>query len=202
MSGQLAPYGAADLANHGGGAAGTIAQATAPTSWIPGQNWLDTSNNTLYSYLGTVPFTSAAWVVSSSISQYIALLTASPFTASISSPGNPAVTVADIAAVECTTSGYARQPVTFSPASVVTGASTFGANPGYPAPVSNSAALTFGPMTANMAQPVQWAALIISNVASGSAGWLKYYWTLSQAQQVQDSQSIVIPATDLVLDES
>lgn len=211
MSGQLAPFGAASLANHAGGASGVLVQSGTPTQWIPGQSWYNTGTSTLMSYRGDVPYNSAEWVATSSMSMYVALLTATPFSASIQSPGNPAVTVADIVAIELTTSGYTRQPVTFSSAGVVTPSTVFGANPGYPAAVSNigpasgspySPAVGFGPMTANMALPAQWAALIISNVGSGSAGWLKYYWTLSQAWQVEQSQAIVIPVSDLVLDES
>lgn len=202
MSGQLSPLGAADLANHAGGAAPTLVQSGTPTQWIPGQNWYNTGSAALQSYLcSSGTYNSANWVASSSVGHYIALLTATPFAVATQS-GNPAIYPSDITPIELTTTGYTRQPVTFGPDGTVTGATPSNYNPGYPAAVSNTGALTFGPMTANMALPVQWAALIVSNVASGTAGFLKYYWTLSAAQQVLISQSIVIPATDLVLDQS
>lgn len=210
MSGQLAPFGAASLANHAGGAAPVLVQAGTPTQWIPGQSWYNTGSSTLMSYRGDVPYNSAQWVASSSMGLYIALLTATPFAvATTAIPGNPAVYPSDITPIELTTAGYTRLAVTFGPTGVVTGSTVANSNPGYPAPVANNGSngvlgqsLTFGPMSANMAVPVQWAALIISNVASGSTGWLRYYWTLNTPQQVNISQSIVIPIGSLVLDES
>jgi hypothetical protein len=201
MSGQLAPFGAADLANHAGGAAGTLVQAGAPSSWIPGQNWYNTTSSTLMSYIpvgsGDPVYNSADWVASSTVSMYIALLTATPF--AIPSTNAPAIYVSDLAGLELTTSGYLRQVVTFTAANTVTGVA---GTQVYPSPVSNTAALAFGPMTASMTASAQWAALIVSTSNSGNNGWLKYYWTLNPGQSVPISESIVIPAGSLVLDES
>lgn len=113
---------------------------------------------------------------------YVALLTADPSTSGPSS--GPAVAMTDL--VEDTTSGYARQSVSFTaPTSAV------------PSEVSNSSALTFGPYSANQATAVQWAALV--TVSTGTSGHLLYTWVLDTSQQVLDTQSIVIPANDLTL---
>ena len=117
--------------------------------------------------------------------RYIALLTASPYTSGPS--GGYAQAISDL--VEVTTAGYSRQSVAFTDASA-----------SYPAPVSNSAVLTFGPMTANMALSAQWAAMVTA--VTGTTGLLLYFWNLDTPQQVSVSQSVQIPIGSLILSES
>jgi hypothetical protein len=74
-----------------------------------------------------------------------------------------------------------------------------GVGSSYPAQVANTNQLTWT-YTASQALPVQWAALV--NVSSGSAGELKYMWTLPVAQQVQATQSIQAGIGSFVLAES
>lgn len=178
MSGQVAQTSAQALANHIAGNVPPAVQGTAPT-WIPGLVWVNTSaGNAIYSWNGS------AWV-SGVAGHYLALLTASPFS---SGPGGGyAVSISDL--VEVTTTGYTRQPVTFSTASAT-----------YPSNVSNSATITFGPLTASMTQAAQWVAMV--SAASGTTGLLNYYWTLATPQQVSVSQSIQIAAGALELSQS
>lgn len=179
MSGQLSQVGAQVLANKIAGNAVPVLQTSAPT-WIPGMDWIDTTSGaTLKTWNGS------AWVVGAA-TRYVALLTASPFT---SGPGGGfAQAISDL--VEVTTTGYARQIATWTNASAA-----------YPAPVSNSAVLTFGPMTAGMALAAQWAALV-THAATGTAGLLLYFWQLDAPQQVSVSQSIQVPIGNLSLSES
>lgn len=128
-------------------------------------------------------FTGQSALVISSASLYVALLTGSPLTSG--SFGAAAVAVADLK--EDTTTGYARQAVTFSAPAV-----------GTPSQVSNTGALTYN-YSANMAAPVQWAALVTS--ASGTTGTLLGWWVLDTIEQVLTSQSIIIPAGDLIIDQ-
>ena len=91
--------------------------------------------------------------------------------------------------MEVTTAGYSRQAVTFTNAAA-----------SYPAPVSNSNLLTFGPMSANMALSAQWAAMVTA--VTGTVGLLSYFWNLDTPEQVLVSQSIQIPIGSLTLAES
>jgi hypothetical protein len=179
VAGQLSQVGAQELANKIAGNVPPALQTSAPT-WIPGLDWVDTTSGaTLKSWNG------AAWVVGAP-NLYVALLTASPFT---SGPGGGAAqAISDL--VEVTTTGYSRQVVDFVNASAA-----------YPAPVSNNAVLTFGPMSAAMTLAAQWAALL-THAPTGTTGLLKYFWTLDTAQQVSISQSIQVPIGNLALLES
>ena len=108
-------------------------------------DWIDTTSGaTLKTWNGST------WVVGAA-TRYVALLTASPYTSGPSSGYAQAIT--DL--VEVTTAGYSRQAATFANASAA-----------YPAPVSNSAVLTFGPVSAAMALAAQWAALV-THAATG-----------------------------------
>ena len=178
MSGQLSQVGAQILANKIAGNVPPSIGTSAPT-WVPGLDWINTTSGAvLYSWNG------AAWV-SGALNRYIALLTASPFT---SGPGGgPAQVITDL--VELTTAGYSRQLVTFTNAGAA-----------YPSPESNSAVLTFGPMTASMLLTAQWCAMV--SAATGTTGLLYYFWNLDTPQQVAVSQSIQLPAGSLVLSES
>jgi hypothetical protein len=178
MTGQIAQYGAEATLNHLTGQGVPVVQNTAPT-WVPGMVWVNDSTNPpiLYSWNGT------SWVSGLS-GLYLALLIADPSTSG--SGGGPAVLLSDLQ--EDTTAGYARQSVTFTAASAAV-----------PSQAQNTAAITFGPYTANQAAPVQWAALVTA--ASGTTGILKYTWTLDTVEQVQVSQPIIFPAGALVLDQ-
>lgn len=179
MSGQLSQVGAQILANKIGGNATPAVQSSAPT-WVPGLDWIDTTSGaTLKTWNGS------AWVVGAA-TLYTALLTASPFTSG--SGGGFAQTISDL--VEVTTTGYSRQVIDFANAVA-----------SYPAPVSNNAVLTFGPMTAAMALAAQWAALV-THASTGTAGLLLYFWQLDAPQQVSVSQSIQVPIGNLSLSES
>ena len=179
MAGQLSQVGAQILANKIAGNAVPVLQTSAPT-WIPGMDWIDTTSGaTLKTWNGST------WVVGAA-TRYVALLTASPYTSGPSSGYAQAIT--DL--VEVTTAGYSRQAVTYANASAA-----------YPAPVSNSALLTFGPVSAAMALAAQWAALV-THAATGSSGLLLYFWQLDTPQQVSVSQSIQIPIGGLSLSES
>lgn len=178
MSGQVSQVGAQSLINHIAGNVPPSIGTSAPT-WKPGLVWIDTTSGAvLKSWNGS------AWIVGAQ-PRYIALLTASPFT---SGPGGGyAQSISDL--VELTTSGYARQAVTFTDAGAA-----------YPSPTANSGVLTFGPMSASMTLAAQWAALVTAS--SGTAGLLLYFWTLDTPQQVSVSQSIQIPIGNLGLSES
>ena len=179
MPGQVAQTGAESVLNHIAGLAVPVVAASAP-SWIPGLYWIDSSDSyNVYAWNGS------AWVKSPAAgSRYLALLTVDPSTSG--SGGTPAVNVSDL--TEDPTPGYARQLFTFNDASA-----------GPPATLANSAAITFGPYTANQAAPVQWAALVTS--ASGTSGLLLYTWVLDEIEQVSVSQDIVFAAGSLVLDQ-
>lgn len=181
MSGQLTTVGAQILANKIAGNDAPYIGTSAPGTWIPGQPWINDTTNPPVTY----GYNGSSWVVGGS-PRYIALLTASPFTSG--SGGTNAEYISDL--VEVTTPGYSRQAVTFSTA---TGT--------YPSPVSNTAVLTFGPVSASMALAAQWAALI-THAATGTTGLLLYYWQLDTPQQVSVSQSIQIPIGDLSLSEA
>lgn len=95
---------------------------------------------------------------------YLALLTAAPTDAS---------TIASLA--ELTTAGYARQAVTWS------------APTGDPRVTSNTATITFGPLTADPPN-VTHAALV--SAASGTTGDLIYFWTLDAAKDAAINESM------------
>ena len=178
ISGQISQVGAQILANKLAGNVQPYIGTSAPT-WVPGLDWINTTSGAvLYTYNGSSYVTGAQ-------TEYIALLTASPFTSG--GGGGYAQLISDL--VEVTTAGYARQAVTWTDAAA-----------SYPSPVSNSGVLTFGPMSASMALSAQWAALVTAS--TGTSGLLLYFWNLDTAQQVSVSQSIQIPAGNLSLSES
>jgi hypothetical protein len=186
MSGQVAQWGAASLLNHICGQAQPYVGATAPTSWIPGQVWVNTSEgNAIYTYNGTSPYSTSGWAAAPG--QYLALLTSDPATSG--SGGGPAVLISDL--VEDQTSGYGRQSVTWSQITQSTATVP-------PAQASNTNTVTFGPYTANQELAVQWAALVTAQ--TGTVGLLLYTWDLDTIEQVEVSQPIIIPAGSLVLD--
>lgn len=188
MAGQVSQVESQTLANTLGGIVPPLivdGSSNYPSTYTPGQVLIDYSSTppVLMVWNGTT------WVAGPE-TLYIALLTGDPSQASLATPGAYAQTVADIAAVEDTTAGYARQPITFAPVAGTT----------YPAQVANTAAITWGPYTAAQASPVQWAAMVTS--PSGTTGLLKYMWTLPAPQQVNVSQSITVGAGAVILTES
>lgn len=169
MSGQVSQYGAQSIVNLFAGNVPVAVQGSAPTP-VPGLSWVDTSSSNAVKH-----YNGSAWVTGTS--RYLMLLTAPPGTAT---------TIAGL--TEVTTSGYARQSVTFATA---TGA--------YPSVVSNSNLVTFGPFTADMLLPSQWAAMV--DVSSGTTGQFLYSWNIA-SQQVSASQNIQISIGQLSLSES
>lgn len=108
---------------------------------------------------------------------YLALLTAAP---------TDATTMATMSEVTApTTNGYARQATAWT-------------DPGTTESTSNSAALTFGPFTADLAN-VTHCALV--SAATGTAGDLTFYWTLDNARDPIVGDSIVFPVGALVATE-
>lgn len=180
------------LSQAGGTAASATRQQAAGSPTAIGTNLTLTAPPTntgatapVYSEYAVKSWNGSAWVTTPAAgSRYLALLVADPST---SGPGGtPAVNVSDL--IEDSTTGYARQLISFS-----------NAVSGIPNKVSNSGTITFGPYGANMAAPAQWAAMVTS--ASGTSGLLLYTWALDTPQQVDVSQSIIIPAGSLQLDE-
>jgi len=104
---------------------------------------------------------------------YLALLSAAP---------TDATTLATM--TEITTAGYSRQAVTFSAPS------------GDPQVSSNTAALTFGPFSADPPN-VTHAALV--SAASGTTGDLVYFWTLDNARDAANGDSLTVAIGALVM---
>jgi len=171
MAGQIAEFGAAGIANHLSGAAVPVV-ASSPPTWFPGLYWIDTSSgNAVKTWNGS------AWVTGAG-NRFLALLSADPVAAN-------AVNISDL--TEITTAGYSRQAITFAHSST-----------SYPSSLSNSALLTFGPMTAGMTNAVQWAAMV--TVASGTTGYFLMSWLLPTSIQVNASQVIQIGVGQLVIE--
>lgn len=180
MAGQLTQVGAQYLSNTLGQTAVPYIGATAPSTWIPGQYWYDTTTSSLMCYDPTT----SAWVTGPYV-LYLALLTVDPATLGPSS--TPVQTIAQMAAGEDTTAGYARQAFTMG-----TGTSA------EPSVVSNTNTITFGPYTANQAAQVSWTALLaiptadVSSASTTTSGLLMYTWTVPVPQQVLATKSIQI----------
>lgn len=179
MAGQLSAVGAQALANHIGGIVPPHIGTSAPT-WVPGLIWIDTTSGAVAKHWNTT-----AWIAGTQ-SLYLALLTGDP--SQSGAGGGYAQSISDL--VEDQTAGYARQAVTFAEPSV----------PGYPAVISNTGVLTFGPYTAAQQLEVQWAALVTA--ASGNLGLLLYTWALPGPEMVGISQSIQIGTGFLSLGQS
>ncbi len=104
---------------------------------------------------------------------YLALLTVAP---------TDSTTLASM--TECTATGYARQAVTFS------------APAGDPSTSSNTATLTFGPLTTEPPS-IAYAALV--SAASGTSGDFIAYWTANAAQDAGIGESITVAIGALTL---
>lgn len=175
MSSQLAQTGDMALVNHLSGQAAPVASASgSPPTWIPGLAWYNTTASQFESWNGT------SWVTSPVPgSRWLALLTTDPVLGG-------AVNISDIGFTECTTAGYARQPVTFTQASAA-----------YPSSASNTSVITFGPMSATMLVPCQWAALV--TCSSGTNGLFLASWYLSQPLQCNASQFLQCGTGELIV---
>jgi hypothetical protein len=184
MAGQLTQYGAEYVANKISGVASPYIASSAPGSWIVGQEWINTTGSVLNVY---DPQTSS-WVTGP-YQRYLCLLTSDP---TVAGPGGGlAVNISDISAIEDTTTGYLRQPITFGTAAV-----------SEPSSFSNTNTLTFGPYTANQSLPIGWAALIGVPAADTGGyaplartvlnGLLFYLWQVPNPQQVLTTQTIMV----------
>ena len=227
MAGQLATYGAQALVNKLGGIIPPYIGTAAP-AWVPGLDWIDTSSgavlmawngsawvaaNTLGNYIALLTSDpTEASAQNGGYAMYISDLAED----ATSGYARQAVTFAEPSAYSSGTTYTLGQQVFYEgylyecAVSGITGTAppgtegssttdwTYVSN-GYPATVSNSNLLTFT-YSAAQALPVQWAALV--TCASGTAGLLKYMWTLPQAEQVQNSQSIQIAIGALTLTQS
>src|SRR5215472_17587281 len=121
MAGQLTQYGAAYIGNKLNGTADPFIGASSPGSWIVGQEWINTTGSVRNVY---DPKT-ATWVLGP-YQRYICLLTSDP---TVAGPGGGLVqTIDDIAAIEDTTTGYLRQPVTFGQSAIAEPSSFFNSN--------------------------------------------------------------------------
>lgn len=97
---------------------------------------------------------------------------------------------ADLTALpEVSTSGYARQSVTWGTATEAR-----------PSVATNSAVITFGPVTVDMASPATHAALV--TVGAGTAGKIVYKWVLDTPQQPVAGQALQIAINKLEIQSS
>jgi len=173
--GQIGTHGAQACLNLLTGNAVPVVSSSAPSAWIPGQYWINSSaGNTPYEYNG------ATWVPASS-TRYMALLTADP-TGPI-----PAVSISDLA--EVTTAGYARAVVSMSLAT-----------PDYPSVSTDTGTISWGPMAADMLAPALFAALV--TVSSGTGGLYVFSWPLPSPQQVSVSQYVQVATNELSLSQA
>lgn len=187
MAGQLLQYGAEFLANKFSGQAAPFIGASSPGAWIVGQEWINNSG-TIISHVYD-PQT-AAWMTGP-YQMYMATLVSDPSTAGPG--GGLPVMISDVNTLEDQTTGYLRQPVSFTTGSVAE-----------PSVLSNSNILTFGPYSVNQALPVGWTALmaIPAQVTGGNVplassvlnGLLLYIWQVPNPQQRLSTQSIQVAA--------
>jgi hypothetical protein len=182
MAGQLTQYGAEFLGNKLGGNNVPFIGASAPSTWVVGQEWINGSTINVYD-----PHTSS-WVTGP-YDLYMALLISDP---TVAGPGGGlAVNISDIAPIEDPTPGYLRQPVSFG----VAAASS-------PSVILNSNLIEYGPYTANQNAPITWTALLAVPAANSSGysplpstvlnGLLLYVWQVPNPQQVLATQNVAI----------
>jgi hypothetical protein len=173
VTAQVSQFGDMGLVNSLSGAQTLTAGTSGPT-WTPGAIFYSTSNNAFQAWNPVTP----GWANTNPQLRYLALLTADPV-------AGGAVNLSDTSFIECSTLGYARVPITFAAASAA-----------YPSNAANNSVLTFT-MTSTMLVPVGWAALVTAS--SGNGGLFLASWILSQAYQVNASQSIQVGIGQLVL---
>jgi hypothetical protein len=130
--------------------------------------------------IATTASGSATSIHSLSTYAYLALLNGDP-------GSNPTMT--DIATLEITDSGYARQLVRVSDPGVPTLAS--------PPYVNNSALFIYGPFTVGMSVGATYAVLV--DAASGTTGTVRYIWVLDSVVEAAAGESVQFPADSLAL---
>lgn len=127
----LAQYGAQIQVNALNGLTFPVVSGTAPSTPVPGQQWVNTSSgNSVNEYNGS------AWVTAGT--RYLALCTADP---------SGSTTIAELQ--EVTDAGYSRVTIPWSPATA-----------SIPSVGTNSGLILFGPFTVNMSLPAQWVAMV------------------------------------------
>lgn len=225
MAGQLAAVGAQSLANHLAGIVPPHIGTSAPV-WQPGLVWINTTSGAVLSY-----WNGSAWVAGTE-GRYIALLTGDPTQSGLyggyahnisdliedttAGYARQSVTFAAPAPYSSSTTYTLGQQVTYDTyvyqcaVASISGTAPSGTQTNsadwtwvgndYPASAYNTNVVTFGPYSAAQASPVQWAALVTAS--SGVLGELLYLWVLPAAEQVGVSQSISIPAGDILLGQS
>jgi|GEM_PF-4916167 len=132
-------------------------------------------NPTVYGAQAMVDFLTGRAVAWSERDVYLALCTSLP-------PDNVGLS----SLPEVTTPGYARQKVTWGAASAAR-----------PSIASNSAVVTFGPVTDDMQVPATHAALVTAQV--GTVGEVLFIWTLDQTQQAVNGQALQIAINKLTI---
>jgi hypothetical protein len=130
--------------------------------------------------IATTTSGTATAIYSLSTYAYLALLNGDP--------GNdPHMT--DIASLEITDSGYARQLVRVSDPAVPSLAS--------PPFVNNPVIFVYGPFTAGMSVGATYAVLV--DAATGTTGRCRYIWALDSVVQAATGESVQFPAASLAL---
>ena len=113
--------------------------------------------------------------VAATAAMYIALATAEAATPDVA-------TLASFAANEISTAGYSRQEVTFASPS------------GDPSAISNDAAITFGPYTAD---PPEVTHCFLCDTSIGTSGNVMAYWTLTTPRNANDGDTQFFGVGDL-----
>lgn len=214
MAGQLSAVGAQASANHIGGIVPPFIGTSAPT-WVPGLEWINTTSGAVLMAWNTTTWVAASTLslhialltgdpsqsgpgggYANSISDLVEDTTAGYARAAVTFAEPPAYNSGTTYTLgqQVFSGGFLYScAVTSVVGTAPSGSFTSNATwtfigQGYPAVISNTAALTWGPYSAAQALPVQWAALV--TCTTGSLGLLKYMWALPGPQQVGVSQSI------------
>jgi hypothetical protein len=116
--------------------------------------------------------------VAASAAMYLALATAVP-------AGSVTANLAAYGSVELTTAGYARQPVTWDPA---TGSD--------PSVMASAALVTFGPFEAD---PPEIGYLFLCTTSIGTVGYVMACWQFETARDPAEDDSLNIGAGDLTM---
>lgn len=231
MSGQIAQWGAAAMINKITRQALPVVSATPPTSWVPGQEWINSSSGYAvytFQYPGTAVYSgTTAYIIGNQVI-YDGYL----YSCTAATTGNaPSGTTASNSWWSAGTLAWAAVGSLYL-ALLTADPTTSGANGSPAVNISDLVedqtagyarqAITFTQVTeATAAAPPEPAsnttaitfgpytanqALAVQwgalvTVASGSAGTLLYTWNLDTIEQVQVSQPIIIPAGDLLLEQ-
>lgn len=109
---------------------------------------------------------------------YLALLTVAP---------DDTTTMANM--VEVTTPGYARPACSWTGASLAS-----------PSVTANAALISFGALTADMTLPA--VGLVLVTAQTGTTGQVRMWWTLDQAMQLLNGQTLQISANVLTMSQT